>query len=222
MVRCYSIRHTHRSPCSYSWVNYSSRRTESSSEYFVIDLSFLKADAPWCENKRCLDSNSWHIDPKASVLPTTPQCPTLNLLTHLRYYFLIASPHMQIFFVTVISFCEEIVIVIVIVTFNVNSAIVLSPRLLPAALGGLRPSLSNRPPHLQILATPLPIHPNWSRATPQRTTFTKIGQSSELQTVYIANNGNLSWNSRYWITDTVLIQWRRHIFHGWECMGGNE
>jgi len=42
-----------------SWVNYSSRRTESSSEHFAIDLSLLKADAPWCENKRCSDSNPW-------------------------------------------------------------------------------------------------------------------------------------------------------------------
>jgi len=30
---------------SYSWVNYSSRRTESSSEHFASDLSLLKADA---------------------------------------------------------------------------------------------------------------------------------------------------------------------------------
>jgi len=38
---------------------------------------------------------------------------TLNLFTHLRYYYLISSPHMQIFIVTLISFCEVIVIVIV-------------------------------------------------------------------------------------------------------------
>jgi len=32
----------------------------------------LKADALWCENKLCSDSNPWRMEPKASVLPTTP------------------------------------------------------------------------------------------------------------------------------------------------------
>jgi len=70
LVRCYSIRLPRRVA---SWVNYSSWRTESSSEHLASDLSLLKADAPWCENTRCLDSNPWPMDPKASVLPTTPQ-----------------------------------------------------------------------------------------------------------------------------------------------------
>jgi len=70
MVRCYSIRLPRRVA---SWVNYSSRRTESSSEHFASALSLLKADALWWENKRCSDSNPWPMDPTASVLPTTPQ-----------------------------------------------------------------------------------------------------------------------------------------------------
>jgi len=45
----------------------------SSSEHFGSDLSLLKADALWCENKRCSDANPWPIDPKVSVLPTAPQ-----------------------------------------------------------------------------------------------------------------------------------------------------
>jgi len=44
LVRYYSIRLPRRLA---SWVNYSSRRTESSSEHFASDLSLLKADAPW-------------------------------------------------------------------------------------------------------------------------------------------------------------------------------
>jgi len=49
-----------------SWVNYNNRRTESSSEHFASDLSLLKADELWYENKRCLDfvatlSGSWGI-----------------------------------------------------------------------------------------------------------------------------------------------------------------
>jgi len=59
LVRCYSICLPRRVA---SWVIYSSRRTESSSEHFASYLSLLKADAPWCENKRCLDSNPWHFD----------------------------------------------------------------------------------------------------------------------------------------------------------------
>jgi len=70
LVHCYLIRLPRRVA---SWVNYSSRRTESSSEHFISDLSLLKADALWCENKRCSDSNPWPMDPKASVLPTTSQ-----------------------------------------------------------------------------------------------------------------------------------------------------
>jgi len=70
MVRCYSIRLPRRVA---SCVNYSSRWTESSSEHFASDLSLLKADALWCENQRCSDSNPWPMDPKACVLPTTPQ-----------------------------------------------------------------------------------------------------------------------------------------------------
>jgi len=65
-----------------SWVNYSSRRTESSSGNFASDLSLLKADAPWCENNGCSDSNPWPMDPKASVLPTTPQRP-ISLSYHI-------------------------------------------------------------------------------------------------------------------------------------------
>jgi len=71
-----------------SWVNYSSPRTESSTEHFASDLSLLKADTPWCESKRCSDSNPWPMDPKASVLFTTPQRPTnvcpFNFLVVLR------------------------------------------------------------------------------------------------------------------------------------------
>jgi len=66
LVRCDSIRHPRRVA---SWVNYSSRRTESSSEHFASDLSLLKADALWCENRRCSDSNPWPMNPKASVHP---------------------------------------------------------------------------------------------------------------------------------------------------------
>jgi len=40
-----------------SWVNYSKQRTESPSERYSCYLSLLKADALWCENKRCSDSN---------------------------------------------------------------------------------------------------------------------------------------------------------------------
>jgi len=56
-----------------SWVNYSSQQTV---EHFVSDLSLLKADAQWCENKRCSDSNPRSMDPKAREQPTTPQRPT--------------------------------------------------------------------------------------------------------------------------------------------------
>jgi len=58
LVRCYSIRLPWRVA---SWVNYSSRLTESSSEHFASVLSLLKADALWCENKRCSDSNPYDI-----------------------------------------------------------------------------------------------------------------------------------------------------------------
>jgi len=69
LVRCYPIR-PHRRVAS--WVNYSSRWiTESSSEHFVRDLSWLKADALWCENKRCWESNPWPMDPKASEFKVT-------------------------------------------------------------------------------------------------------------------------------------------------------
>jgi len=54
LARCYSIRHPRRVA---SWVNYSSRQTVSYSEHFVSDQGLLKADALWCENKRCSDSN---------------------------------------------------------------------------------------------------------------------------------------------------------------------
>jgi len=59
LVRCYSFRPPRRVA---SWVNYNSRRTESSSEHFASDLRLLKADvlkadAQWCENRRCSDSN---------------------------------------------------------------------------------------------------------------------------------------------------------------------
>jgi len=72
LIRCYSIRHPWRVA---SWVYYSSRRTDSSSEHFASDPRLLKTDAPWCENKRCSDSNPWPMDPKASVLLTTRQRP---------------------------------------------------------------------------------------------------------------------------------------------------
>jgi len=58
------------------WVNYNSWPTKSSSENCASDLSLLKANALWCENKQCLDSNRWPIVPKVSVLPTTPWRPT--------------------------------------------------------------------------------------------------------------------------------------------------
>jgi len=54
-------------------VNYSSQRTELSSEQFGSDPRLLKADALWCENKQCSVSNPRPMDPKASVLATTPQ-----------------------------------------------------------------------------------------------------------------------------------------------------
>jgi len=82
LVRCYSISPPRRVA---SWVNYSSRRTESFSEHFASDLGLLKADALWCENKRCSDSNPWPMDPKASVLPATPRRLTcLTMLATLR------------------------------------------------------------------------------------------------------------------------------------------
>jgi len=56
LVRCYSICLPRRVAL---WVNYSSWRTESSSEHVASDLSLLKADALWWENKRCSDSNPW-------------------------------------------------------------------------------------------------------------------------------------------------------------------
>jgi len=59
-------------------VNYSSRRTESSSEHFASDLSLLKADALWCENKWCLESNPWPMNPKVRVLLTTPWRPKVT------------------------------------------------------------------------------------------------------------------------------------------------
>jgi len=61
-----------------SLVNYSSQHTESSSEHYDIDLNLLKANALWCENKRCSDSNPWPMDTKVSVLPTTPKCPRID------------------------------------------------------------------------------------------------------------------------------------------------
>jgi len=69
---------------SHSWVKYSSRRTESSSalQHFASVFSLQKADAMWCENKRCSDSNPWPMDPKASVHYTTaPVLYCLLLLT---------------------------------------------------------------------------------------------------------------------------------------------
>jgi len=91
---------------SYSWVNYSSRvsrRTESSSEHFASDLSLLKADELWCENKRCSDSNPWPMDTKASVLSTTPQRPILELF--LYYYFYIYNLSVSNVIVLRISVC---------------------------------------------------------------------------------------------------------------------
>jgi len=69
LVCCYLIRPPRT---VFSWVNYSSQRAELSSEHFDSDLSLLKADAIWCENKRCSDSNPWPMYPKVSVLTTTP------------------------------------------------------------------------------------------------------------------------------------------------------
>jgi len=80
LVHCYSIRPPWRVA---SWVNYCSRQTESSSEHFANDLSLLKACTPWCENKRCSDSNPWPMDRKVSVLPTTPQRSTYGTSTDL-------------------------------------------------------------------------------------------------------------------------------------------
>jgi len=81
-----------------SWVNYSSRRTELSSEHFASDLSLLKADAPWCENRRCSDSNLWPMDPKASVLRTTPQRPkgSKYLVSSRRIQLKWYAPHCRI------------------------------------------------------------------------------------------------------------------------------
>jgi len=36
------------------------------------------ANALWCENKRCSDSNIWHVDPKASVLYHHTTAPTIR------------------------------------------------------------------------------------------------------------------------------------------------
>jgi len=99
------------SPEVASWVNYSSRRTESSSEHFDSDLSFLKADALWCENKQCSDSNPWPIDPKASVLPTTPQrltkvnSPQFKVEYHLLA--LAAKKYISIFIMFIIIFIAQ-------------------------------------------------------------------------------------------------------------------
>jgi len=59
-------------PCTFpSWTQWT---VESSSEHFASDLSLLKADAlRWEQNRQCSDSNPWPMDPKVSVLPTTPQ-----------------------------------------------------------------------------------------------------------------------------------------------------
>jgi len=83
-----------RLPPPLTTTDYSSRRTESSSEHFASDLSLLKSDALWCENKRHSDSNPWPMDPKASVLPTTPQLPTVCSFRHLfSYRFYIMAFH---------------------------------------------------------------------------------------------------------------------------------
>jgi len=50
-----------RRVASWSSKLYSRQRTESSSEHYGSDLSLLKTDALWCENKRGSDSNPWPI-----------------------------------------------------------------------------------------------------------------------------------------------------------------
>jgi len=55
LVHCYSIRSPQRVA---SWVNYSSCLTKSSTEHFASDISLLKADTLWCDNKRCSKSNN--------------------------------------------------------------------------------------------------------------------------------------------------------------------
>jgi len=69
-------------------INYSSRRTESSSEHVASDLSLLKAEAPWCENKRYTDSNPWPIW-KRVCYPLHHRAPQIN--THSN-----GISHMQI------------------------------------------------------------------------------------------------------------------------------
>jgi len=59
-VCCYSIRLPQTVA---SWVNYSRQRIESSREHYDSDLSLLKVDALWCENKQCLDSNPCPVVP---------------------------------------------------------------------------------------------------------------------------------------------------------------
>jgi len=41
-------------------------------------ISALKTDTPWCENKRCSESNPWPMGAKAIVLLTTPHHSALS------------------------------------------------------------------------------------------------------------------------------------------------
>jgi len=84
LVRCYSICPPRRVA---SWVNYSSRPTESSSEHFASDLSLLKADAPWCESSgaRIQTHDLWirkrlcyplhHSNPQIQIYLNMPETP---------------------------------------------------------------------------------------------------------------------------------------------------
>jgi len=111
-----------------SWVNYSRQRTESSSEHFASDLSLLKADAPWCDGFEQITYGSEF--PKASVLPTTPQHPTISLrvqYSHLNKIVICLNSFLQaqtkisfIFPSFSISFVQEILLVPLLLLFSWN------------------------------------------------------------------------------------------------------
>jgi len=78
LTLCFALPRTRWWIIASSWVNYSRQWTEPFSEHYASNLSFIKADSLWCDNRRYLDSNPRPIDTKTSVLPTTSQHPTCS------------------------------------------------------------------------------------------------------------------------------------------------
>jgi len=68
-VLCYSFHLPWRVA---SWVNYSRQCNELNRPVSTTEV----ITACWRLMHRCSDLKPWPTDPKASVLPTTPQCPT--------------------------------------------------------------------------------------------------------------------------------------------------